>query len=234
MRKSGGLIFGFLLAFGLCSFGQHFYAFYYDVSGSQDVSVNLLNTMTSDTGYLLKVYDAWGNLLWSKTGILTGYEADYYVLSDYVPRQDSSWGVATVESDDLLIIGLEYMADGTVVSIDTISQGVPKLDPGVPYWLGAYYTQAGDITTGVIVMNPWEVAVSVTVTIYGPAGDRLYQMDVALGPYESEFIDLEAVVGRGGLIWGLVDVMMTDLPVVMALEYYGEILDVKNVTEYYF
>ena len=38
----------------------------------------------------------------------------------------------------------------------------------------------------------------------------------------------------GGLIWGLVDVQMVDLPVVLALEYYGEVLDVKNITEYYF
>lgn len=233
MRKSV-LVFGFLLVFGLWSFGQYFYAFYYDVSGSQDVSVNLLSSMTSDTGYVLKVYDAWGNLLWSKIGSLTGYEADYYVLSDFVPRQDNSWGVVTVESDDLLIIGLEYMADGTVISIDTITQEVPTLDPGVPYWLGAYYTQAGDITTGVIVMNPWEVPVSVSVSIYGPVGNALYEMDVALDPHESEFIDLEAVVGRGGLIWGLVDVLMKGLPVVLALEYYGEILDVKNVTEYYY
>ena len=228
------LVLSILLVFGLWSFGQHFYAFYYDVSGSQDVSVNLLNTMGGDTGYVLKVYDAWGNLLWSKIGDLTAYEADYYVLSDYVPRQDTSWGVVTVESDNLLIIGLEYMADGTVVSIDTISQEVPELDPGVPYWLGAYYTQAGDVTTGVILMNPWEVAVSVAVSIYGPMGNMLYKMDVALDPHESEFIDLEAVVGRGGLIWGLVDVLMRDLPVVLALEYYGEVLDVKNVTEYYY
>ena len=60
------------------------------------------------------------------------------------------------------------------------------------------------------------------------------RQDVAIGPHESEFIDLEAVVGRGGLIWGLVDVLMRDLPVVLALEYYGEVLDVKNVTEYYY
>ena len=57
---------------------------------------------------------------------------------------------------------------------------------------------------------------------------------MALGPHESEFIDLETVVGSGGLIWGLVDIQMMDLPVVLALEYYGEVLDVKNITEYYF
>ena len=169
MRKLVAL-FSLALICGTLGLGQHFYAFYYDVSGGQDLSVNLLNTMTSDTGYVLKVYDAWGNLTWTKVGILTGYEADYYVLSDYVPRQDSSWGVVTVETDNRLIIGLEYLADGTVVSIDTLSRPVPILDPGTPYWLGAYYTQAGDVTTGVILMNPWEVPVSVNPDI-APGGE---------------------------------------------------------------
>jgi hypothetical protein len=32
----------------------------------------------------------------------------------------------------------------------------------------------------------------------------------------------------------LVDVEMAGRAVVVALEYYGEVLDIKNVTEYYF
>lgn len=61
MRKTVAL-FSLALIRGTLGLGQHFYAFYYDVSGGQDPSVNPLNTMPSDTGYVLKVYDAWGEL----------------------------------------------------------------------------------------------------------------------------------------------------------------------------
>ena len=223
-----------LVGVGIAGLGQHFYAFYYDLSGGQDLSVNLLNTMASDSAYQLQVYDVTGTLLWSKAGSLEAYEADYYVLSDYVPSGTNSWGVVTVESDDLLVIGLEYLADGVVVSLDTVSQEVPVLEQGTPYWLGAYYTQAEEITTGVVIMNPWSAPTSATLTVYNPTGEILYQQRVSLGAHESTFLDLETAVGTGGLIWGLVDVKISGLAVVLALEYYGEVLDVKNVTDYYF
>ena len=225
---------GFLLvSAGLIGFGQHFYAFYYDLSGGQDLSVNLMNPMTSQSGYQLKVYDANGNLLWQKIGLLDTYEADYYLLSDFVPTDTNSWGVVAVESDELLVIGLEYLAGGTLVSLDTVFQEVPVLDEN-NYWLGGYYTQAEGTTTGVIVMNPWAAPTSVTVTVYNPLGKPLYQREVNLEGHASAFIDLEAELGTGGLLWGLVDVKMAGQAVVIAMEYYGEVLDIKNITTYYF
>lgn len=219
---------------GVLGAAQHFYAFYYDLSDGQDLTVNLINTMGSDSDYALRVYDAWGSLLWEKPGDLASYEADFYTLSDYVPSGDWSWGVVTVESDELLVIGLEYMADGAVVSVDTIAQEVPTLEEGTPYWLGAYYTQAGGLSTGVIVMNPWDQPVSVSVTLYNPKGEELYSQDIELAPHESEYLDLDKAVGQGGLIWGLVDVQMLGKAVIVALEYYGEGLEIDNITEYYF
>lgn len=102
------------------------------------------------------------------------------------------------------------------------------------YWLGAYYSQAEGTTTGVIVMNPWPTSTSATVTVYNPVGKPLYQRELYLDGHESTFIDLEAELGTGGLLWGLVDVKMSGQAVIMALEYYGEVLEVKNITTYYF
>jgi hypothetical protein len=223
-----------LFGLGLTGLGQHFYAFYYDLSGGQDLSVNLVNVMESPTQYQLKVYDVAGRLLWSFADHLEAYEASYYLLSDYVSAGTNSWGVVTVESGERLVIGLEYLANGTVVSVDTVYREVPVLEAGVPYWLGAYYTQAAGLTCGAVVMNPWAAPTSVTVSIYNAEGAQLYQQEVYLNPHESTYLDLETLVGVGGLIWGLVDVEMAGRAVVVALEYYGEVLDIKNVTEYYF
>jgi len=222
-----------LVGVGVAGLGQHFYAFYYDLSGGQDLSVNLMNVMPTTTFCQLRVYNLRGELLWSISDTLNGYEADYYVLSDYVPPGTNSWGVVTVESETLLVIGLEYLANGIVVSVDTIYKEVPVLEPETPYWTGAYYTQAEGTTTGVVIMNPWAAPTTVTVSIYNPTGRKLYQRQVTLGAHESAFIDLEAEVGTGGLIWGLVDVEMRGRAVVLALEYYGEILEIKNITDYY-
>lgn len=229
------VVFGLaLLSLGAIGWGQELYAFYYDLSGGQDLVVNVMNAMPNASAFILEVFDAFGNSLWTKAGELEPYEAVYYTLSDYAPQSNNSWGVVTISSEEKLVIGLEYYADGELVSMDTVSRTVPDLEAGVPYWLGVYYTQAQGISTGVIIMNPWSAPTTVSVSVRNPNDDEIYATDLSLSGYESEFLDLEKLIGTGNLLWGLVDVKMAGQAVVVAVEYYGNGLEIENVTEYYF
>ncbi|HEU68329.1 MAG TPA: hypothetical protein ENN53_03820 [Candidatus Acetothermia bacterium] len=219
---------------GVLACGQYLYAFYYDRSGGQDLEMNFLCTMPSPAQVRVSVYDAYGTQLWTRSQTLAPYGGAFVQLGRYVPAGDAHWGVATVESDVPLVIGLEYLLDGELVSIDHISQTVPELDPEESYWLGGYWTQVGDAATGIVVMNPWNDAVAYYITIYRQDGVVLYEEELGLGPHESTFYDLDGTFGHGAYLWGLVDVEMAGKAVVVAVEYYGRGLEVDNITQYYY
>ncbi len=224
-----------LSLWGLAGIGSELYGFYYDRSAGQDLSVNLLNPTTDPTYYLVTAYDAYGNALWQTDGTLNPYEGVFYTLSDYIAAATNNWGLVTVESGAELVIGLEYLLNGELISLDVITRPVPQVMPGLPYWLGAYYSQAAAVTTGLVVINPWNTPTSVMVEIYGPDSELLYTATANLAPHAAEFLDLEEAIGKGGRIWGLVDVTMGGQSVILALEYYyrGK-LEVENVLTSYF
>ena len=226
-----------LMSAGLVAAGQFHYAFYYDLSGGQDLEVNLLNTMPWDAVLEMSVHDAYGGEIWSTMAELSAYEPWFIRLGEYVSSDVYHWGVVTVDSDTRLILGLEYFRDGLLISVDTVYNELLPLDPDEPFWLGTYYTQAGDADTAYIVMNPWSETARCTVDVYDANGDWLSTRDFVLGPYESEYVSLGDDVGWGGLIWGFLDVSMEDVSVILALEYTGRGcsgLEIDNVTEYYF
>lgn len=233
MRKIAGLAVLLALASTL-AWGQYLYAFYYDRSGGQDLEINLLNTMPDPAEVAITVYDAYGKLLWSRTDTLNGYAGAFVQLGRYVPAGKAHWGVVTVESEERLVIGLEYLVDGDLASVDHISQMVPELGPDESYWLGAYWTQVGDASTGVIVMNPWDEVVACSISVYRQDGEILYADELLLNPREATFLDLEDELGHGPFLWGLVDVEMAGKAVVVAIEYYGRGLKVDNIIQYYF
>ena len=113
---------------------------------------------------------------------------------------------------------------------------VPLLDPAVPFWLGAYYTQYREAETAFILMNPWGMFASCTVTAYNSSGVAVYARDFDLNPYESEYVKLATVMGQGDVLWGLLDVRMEGASVILALEYSrgAGSLEIDNVTEFYF
>jgi hypothetical protein len=227
----------FVLLVGLAVMGQYHYAFYYDLSGGQDVEVNLINTMPWEADVEMAVHDAYGGEIWVSEVTLAGYEAAFVQFGGEIPIDPYHWGVVTVDSDTRLIIGLEYYADGLLISVDTVYSEVPVLDPEEPFWLGTYYTQAGDAETAYIVMNPWPVTARCSVSAYDANGEWLDTWDYVLGPYESEYVYLGDSIGYGGTIWGFLDVSMEDVSVIVALEYSGRGcsgLEIDNVTEYYF
>ncbi len=226
-----------VLSVGLAAAGQFHYAFYYDLSGGQDLEVNLINTMPWSAVLEMTVHDAYGGEIWSTAAELAGYEPGFVRLGDAIPSEVHHWGVVTVDSDTRLIIGLEYFRDGLLISVDTVYSEIPVLNPDEPFWLGTYYTQVGDAETAYIVMNPWAQTAHCSVDVYDANGDWLSTRDFVLGPYESEYVSLGDDVGWGGLIWGFLDVSMQDISVIIALEYTGRGcsgLEIDNVTEYYF
>ena len=226
-----------VLSIGLAAVGQFHYAFYYDLSGGQDLEVNLINAMPWTNEVSMVVHDAYGGEIWSTTAELAGYEPGFVRLGDDIASDPYHWGVVTVDSTDRLIIGLEYFADGLLISVDTVYSEIPVLDPEEPFWLGTYYTQAGDAETAYIVMNPWPTTARCSISAYDANGDWLETWDYVLGPYESEYVWLGDSIGYGGLVWGFLDVSMEDVSIIVALEYAGRGcsgLEIDNVTEYYF
>jgi len=226
-----------VLSASLVAVGQFHYAFYYDLSGGQDLEINLINTMPWSNDLAIEVHDAYGGLVWDSYGTVEGYATVYVRLGDEIPSEGTNWGVVTVDSTDRIIIGLEYFADGLLISVDTVYSEIPTLNPDEQFWLGTYYTQAGDAETAYIVMNPWPSTARCTVSIYDAEGDRLDSRDYVLGPFEAEYVWLGDVVGSGSLVWGFLDVSMEDVSVIIALEYTGRGcsgLEIDNVTEYYF
>lgn len=214
---------------GVFACGQYLYAFYYDRSGGQDLEMNFLGTRPSPAQVRVSVYDAYGTQLWMRSQTLPPYGGAFVQLGRYVPAGDAHWGVATVESDIPLVIGLEYLLKGELVSIDHISQTVPELDPEERYGVGGYWTGVGDAATGIVVMNPWDEAAGCSVTIYRQDGAVLHVEELKLGPYESAFYDLAAAFGHGAYLWGVVEVTMAGRGVVVAVEYYGRGLEVDNI-----
>lgn len=226
-----------VLLTGFVAAGQFHYAFYYDLSGGQDLEINLLNTMPWVNDVTIEVHDAYGGLIWDSSGTVDANASVYVELGENVPVADTHWGVVVVDSTDRLIVGLEYYKNGALVSMGTIYAEVPEIDPSEPFWLGAYYTQVGDAETAYIVMNPWPTTARCEVTVYDADGGEVHTQEFVLGPYESEYVQLTPIIGSGGLLYGLVDVMMEGQVVVLALEHTGRgcgDLEIVNVTEYYY
>ena len=233
----------FLLAVGLVAlfaFGasaQFHYAFYYDTTGGQDVEINILNPMFSSTDFVISVHDRFGTEIWTAIESLASAEAGFVRLGNSIPYDDYAWGVVTVDSNDRLIIGIEYLMNNQLVSVDTVVTEVPELNSFEVYWLGTYYSQVGGSETAFIVMNPWAVTTACTVTAYNKDSVSVYARDFILDPYESEYVDLTTAIGTGNLLWGLLDVRMEGQAVVVALEYYERGcsgLEIDNVTEFYY
>jgi len=222
---------------GITGMSQYFYAFYHDNTPGKDVEINLTNTMPWAADVLINMYDADGDLIWTDRASLAANAGGYWALSDHVPAYNLNFGVVTVESSERLIIGLEYFANGQLVSIDTVYSELPSLDTGELFWLGTYYTQVAPAFTGMILMNPWDFPAACTVTAYDVYGNVVYTQDFVLSAHEAVFGDLRDVLGQSGTMWGHLDVQMQDRAVIMAMEYYNRgcsQLEIDNVTDYYF
>ena len=235
--KTLAAISAIVLAVGLVAAGQFHYAFYYDLSGGQDLEINIMNTMPWSNNVTIDVHDAYGGLIWDSYATLDGYSTVYVRLGDEIPSGGTNWGVVTVDSEDRVIVGLEYYMDDLLVSMDTVYDEIPQISADEPYWLGTYYTQVGDAETAYVVMNPWPTTARCAVTAYDANGSAVHFLEFVLGPYESEYVLLSGEIGSGGLMYGLLDVQMEGQVVVLALEYTGRGcsgLEIDNVTEYYF
>jgi hypothetical protein len=235
--KTLGLAVGVVLLCTVGAVAQFHYAFYYDLTGRQDLEINLSNPMFSSTQFVMTVHDAYGAEIWTLEGVLESAESGYVRLGERVPDVDYPWGVVTVDSTERLIVGLEYSKDGQLVSVDTVHTEAPLLDSTSPFWLGTYYSLAGGSETTFIVMNPWPMTTECVVTAYDRNAVTVYERTFVLGPYESEAVSLGAVLGYGTNLWGLLDVRMQERAVVLALEYSGRGcsgLEIDNVTDFYY
>ena len=236
MRKLAAIA-AIVLSVGLVAAGQFHYAFYYDLSGGQDLEINIMNTMPLANDITIDVHDAYGGVIWNSSASLDSNSSVYVRLGDEISSGSTNWGVVTVDSEERVILGLEYYMNDLLVSMDTVYDEIPPIEAGVPYWLGTYYTQVGDAETAYIVMNPRATTARCSVTAYNADGFEVHTRDFVLGPYEAEYVLLSQAIGSGGLLYGLLDVQIENQVVVLALEYTGRgcsELEIDNVTEYYF
>jgi hypothetical protein len=226
-----------MLLVGATGAAQFHYAFYYNTLGERDLEISLISTVPDMSRYAIAVHDAYGAEIWSYSGELGPGASDVVSLRSRVAGIPYAWGVVTLESSGRFLIGLEYSVGGVLVSTDTVSSEVPVLDPTEPFWLGAYYTQVRDASTTYVVMNPWNEAVTCTVTVFNSLGTAIDVRQLTLAPFESEDVGLTPILGHGSLLWGLLNVRMQGRSVVLGLEYTGRGaggLEVENVTQYYY
>ena len=143
--------------------------------------------------------------------------------------------VVETDDDNFLALGVEYYADGKLVSVDNIIEPIPVGSKSRDYWYCIYYANVGVADTGLVVMNPEWDPTSVKVYVHKENGDLVYQERKTLDGHEAYFLDLEELAGQGSYFWGAVDVW-TDDPIVLACEYYhrrGSKLEIDNVVDWY-
>ena len=219
-----------VLASGLAH-AQNIYAFFYSRTGGQDLEVNLLNTSSSPSNYLINAYDAWGNALWEETGTLAPHDATFRTASDAIPEGEGNWGVMIVVSQERLTIGLEYSLQNRLHSIDVIGHALLIPEAGSSYRIGAYHTEVADTVTSLFVMNPWPVEIEGRLVVYGNDGAVVHQEELTLLPYESDVYNLADLAGQGSKTWGLVEVAVDDADVVLACKFLtNDVLQVKNLS----
>ncbi len=234
MQSKWALLLSATLAISGLALAAQPYGFYYDRTPGHDLVVNLLNPAVEDVDYRLTVYATDGSLLWSGPGTVEALAGRYIELGQLIPEGERHWGVAILECNTPLVIGLEYLWEGTLVSVDHVTQRAPTLEPDVQYWIGAYHAQPEGQASGLVVMNPWPQAVACTVSIYRQDGVPLHERSLSLPPYSSHYVNVSATVGYGPYMWGLVDVRMQGQAVLLAMEYYTDTLKIDNISQPYY
>lgn len=220
-----------VLAGGLAH-GQSIYAFFYSRTAEQDLEINLLNTSSNPTNYLLNAYDAWGNGIWEETGTLAPHDATFHTASDAIPAAEGNWGVIVVASQERLIIGLEYSLQDHLHSVDMIGHALLVPEVGSSYQIGAYHTEVSSAVTSLFVMNPWPVEIAGRLVVYGNDGAVVHQAKLTLLPYESDVYNLAELAGQSSKTWGIVEIVVDDANVVVACKFFkDELLQVKNLAE---
>jgi hypothetical protein len=225
-----------VVCLGVAAFGQHTYAFYYNLLDGRDLDVNVMNTEDAIADYFISVYDPWGMLLWFEAYQLQPLMSSFHLIGDHVPADN--WGVVVIESTTRLVMGLEYYY-GMIgpVSLDNIYEEAPDIVPGVAYWAGAYFSIVGDAETGIILMNPWNVTSTCRLIVHMQSGEIVYEEDFVFSPYESFYIYLSDYLVKGMYSWGFADVLMTDSGIILAMDYFGRGcsgLEVDNISTFYY
>lgn len=230
MRRWYLLVLGLLVVMLFAS-GQHRYAFHYSRAAGQDLEINLCNTAAKESSYTIQIYDPWGKLLWEGNGTLQPYDAVYYLVSNCVPEEkETNWGVVIVDSQEPLVLGLEYYVKGAVHSVDVVDTEIPAPEAKAVFRTVSYYSQIPQAFTAIVLMNPWNQAVSGRLVVYQSDGSIANQMDFTLKAYEANSYSLAKLVGEGSKLWGLVEVLTNDGPVVLTCKFViSGIVHVQNM-----
>jgi len=224
-----------VLSVGVAAAAQHTYAFYYNLQLGRDLVVNVMNTENVSASFTIEAYDAWGSLLWFESFQMMRLASYVHTMGESVPA--GNWGVVVIQSDRRLVIGLEYLNGGSLVSTDNIYQEAPVLASGVSYWSGAYYSLAGGAETAIVLLNPFPVPTSCRLIVHMQGGEIAFEQVFEFSPYEGFFINLSDYIPLGMYTWGFADVLMVESAVILAVEYYNlgcSGLEVDNISSFYY
>jgi hypothetical protein len=214
---------------------------YYDCAPGLSTVIVLANAseFTMEDAVSLRLYDADGSLIVESVHGLTAYESTAVLVNDLLPETDASaWGLAEVESQLLLQIGVWLGTEGNWLVVENYGALEPNTS-GLPidaYWYGLNYANTTNRRTTVTILNPNDRLVFGRFYMYDAYGVLQYHQNLPLPARQPTYIDLENVFPIGGDVWGLIDVK-TEEPVLLVCGYFdpeGNLIDIDIVDQPYY
>ena len=214
---------------------------YYDCAPGVSTVVVLTNAsdFSQEDAVAVRLYDANGSLILESVHGLTAYESTAVFLNGLLVETDkSTWGLAEIESQLLLQIGVWIGTEDDWLFMENYGELVGNLaGPSIEaYWYGLNYANTQNRRTTVTILNPNDRLVSGTLYMYDAYGALQYHRQFQVPARQPMYVDLESVSPIGDDAWGLVDIE-TEGHVLLVCGYFdaeGYLIDVDIVDQPYY
>lgn len=222
----------FLLILSVATFASD-YAFYYDCSPDRETAIMVTNLSDEKASLRLLLFDSYGKRLFQQIQTLAPYQTWFLDLTSVVTPSTTSWGLAMLQSDQLLYVLALYTINEKLTSIDHVIEPITIDSDAKYYWYAVNYVNFDIWTTWVAIINPNKVQASVEIYVCdGKQGEQVDVLSATLEPYAVDYVDLKEMVEVGS--FGVVDVR-SNVPLVLGVEYWrkDELAEVDNVVDWY-
>ncbi|MGB9790548.1 MAG: hypothetical protein ACPLTP_07955 [Thermotoga caldifontis] len=209
------------------------YAFYYDCSPDRETAIMVTNLSDENASLRLLLFDSYGKRLFQQIQTLAPYQTWFLDLTSVVTPSTTSWGLAMLQSDQLLYVLALYTGSEKLTSIDHVIEPITINSDAKYYWYAVNYVNFDTWKTWVAIMNPNKVQADVEVYVYdGKQGGQVDVLSGTLEPYAVDYVDLTEIAEAGN--FGVIDVR-SNVPLVLAVEYWreDELAEVDNVVDWY-
>ncbi len=219
----------------------HTYWAYYDCAPGLSTVIVLTNAsgVTMEDAAAVRLYDANGSPILQSVYGLTAYESRaVYLNALFTETDESTWGLAEIESQLLLQIGSWLGTGEGWLFVENYGElGVIPSDLSIDaYWYGLNYANTQNRRTTVTILNPHDRLVFGSLYMYDAHGTLLYYRELPLPARRPTYLDLESVCPIGDDAWGLVDIKAEE-QVLLVCGYFdadGYLIDVDVVDHPYY